>query len=109
MEARSVAANNASASVRVPHQATTITTVTARNSAVNSTVVLQSRRSILDQPASCASCGPQAVALDRFAAGLESQPLFLARRGLYDLTDAPALPARAGRYPWMSVSRAGRR
>ena len=46
-----VAANNASASVRVPHQATTITTVTARNSALNSIVVLQSRRSIVDEGA----------------------------------------------------------
>jgi hypothetical protein len=42
----------------VPHQATTITTVTARNSAVNSIVVLQSRRSILDEGASCATSSP---------------------------------------------------
>jgi len=58
MEAKSVAAKNARASVRVPHQATTITTVTARNSAVNSIVVLQSRRSILDEGASCATSSP---------------------------------------------------
>jgi hypothetical protein len=43
MEATSAAANSASASVRVPHQAITITTVTARNSAVNSIGVLQNR------------------------------------------------------------------
>src|SRR5262249_49183630 len=105
----SVAANNASASVRVPHQAATITTVTARNSAVNSIVVLQSTLCMLDKPASCASSSPQAAALDRFSAEPDSRPLFLARRALEELTEAPARMARAGRYPWTSVSPAGRR
>jgi hypothetical protein len=66
MEAKSVTANNASASVRVPHQATTITTVTARNNALNSIVVLQSRRSIVDEGVWFATSSPQAAALDLF-------------------------------------------
>ena len=58
MEAKSVAANNASASVRVPHQATTITTVTARNSALNYILVLQSRCSIVDEGVWFATSSP---------------------------------------------------
>ena len=58
MEAKSVAANNASASVRVPHQVTSITTVTARNSPLNSIVVLQSRRSIVDEGVWFATSSP---------------------------------------------------
>src|SRR5262245_15241664 len=58
MQARSVAANSARATVRVPHQAATMTIVTARNSAVNSIGRAPgeaSSRRILDKPSSCAT------------------------------------------------------
>src|SRR5919109_3155148 len=58
MQARSVAANSARATVRVPHQAATMTIVTARNSAVNSigrAPGKASQRRILDEPSPCAT------------------------------------------------------
>jgi hypothetical protein len=42
----------------VPHQATTITIVTARNSALNSIGVLQSRGSIVDEGVWFATSSP---------------------------------------------------
>src|SRR5919198_3229359 len=95
IQARSVAANSARATVRVPHQAATMTIVTARNSAVNSIGRVPrkaSQRRILDEPSPCAT-------LD--ADTLRAQPVLhnsfhSPRHGGRSLADLPDIQGRWG-------------
>src|SRR5262249_49492729 len=104
METRSVAANNARASARVPHQATTITIATARNRAVNS--ISSSRVGWVGgakrTPPRLLACGAD----DGFRC---------AQRILHHYTFPPILETlgraalrKNGRTQWKSISAAGR-